>query len=122
MSKSITMTKYILGASAAITVGTGMYMLCNNKNRFEILTESSIKEAEDLTIKNFINFINQQPDITVDQAILKFENTEETSLDKYAEIKHRTKENYYNSYKALFIKAKKNLKKQQANLEKLYSK
>ena len=118
MSKALTVTKYLLGASAAVSVGTGVYLLCNKTNRFESLKEKGIKQAEELTINNFIKYMNDNPDITVDNAILLFENSDDESLQIFAEKKHRTKESYYRSYKNLFIEAKRKLKENQVVLEK----
>ena len=67
-------------------------------------------KTNEILINTFISLIIENPDITLDQAILRFENAKDVNLDEFAEHKMRKAESYRNSYKPYFDKAQKILK------------
>ena len=58
------------------------------------------------------NCLIENPNISLDEAILKFEdsNNKYKNLEEFAKSKQRTVENYRKAYSKLFDKAKKELK------------
>ena len=65
-------------------------------------------KTNDLLINTFISLIIEKPDITLDEAILRFENAKgNTTLEEFAETKMRIADSYRKSYKPYFEKAKK---------------
>ena len=67
----------------------------------------SNKKTEDLIVSEFIEMIIVNCDITLEKAILEFENAKVDSLEEFAKTKNRTKESYLESYKPYFLKAQK---------------
>jgi hypothetical protein len=67
------------------------------------LTGYKIDEKE-LTRLSFQMFKRENPLISLDEAILKFEKAEpDVSLKEFAEKRHRTAQNYRKTYKKYFI-------------------
>lgn len=66
------------------------------------------KEAEDLVVNEFKKIIKLNNNITIEEAILIFEDSKEKDLEKFAISKSRSKECYINTYKNLFEKARDN--------------
>jgi len=58
---------------------------------------------ERFTLLSFKQFQREKPNISLDEAILKFENAAPNiTLDEFAKQKHRTAESYRNTYKKYF--------------------
>ena len=74
----------------------------------EILKQEGVMRAEHLTINFFSNLLDKDSNISLDDAILKFENKldEFNNLKDFAESKQRTVENYRKAYSYLFKRAK----------------
>ena len=66
-----------------------------------------------------MQLLEENPNITLDQAILSFENATTTSLRIFAEKKGRTREMYHNTYSSLFETARKQFIQGQKQLEQL---
>ena len=58
--------------------------------------------AENITINHFVKLLNNNPNITFDDAILDFENAVDTDLSTFAIKKNRTKHMYHKSYQKMF--------------------
>jgi hypothetical protein len=68
--------------------------------------------AEKITIDYFEKLINKNNNITLDEAILKFEHADNTfnSLEEFSKSKHRSINNYREAYGHLFLEAQKKIK------------
>tara|TARA_A100000164_G_C21560005_1_gene609067 strand:+ start:12 stop:332 length:321 start_codon:yes stop_codon:yes gene_type:complete len=77
--------------------------------KIKVMSEYTNMKARQITIDFFENLLEKNPDITLDQAILEFEdvNNEYKDLENFSQKKHRSVENYREAYKDLFEKAKK---------------
>ena len=65
------------------------------------------QKAEEFLIKEFIDMVMEKSDITLDEAILKFENADEgITLEEFAETKMRSGEVYRETYKPYFSQAR----------------
>ncbi len=63
-------------------------------------------KSKKITVDFFKNLIDNDSNITLDDAILKFENSEIKSLDEFAKTKNRTADGYRKAYSDLFEFAK----------------
>jgi hypothetical protein len=72
----------------------------------EIIKQDIQNKTDELIVTTFIQFILEDFNITLEQAILKFENIEGKTLDEYAKNKMRNKESYLKIYEKHFKKAK----------------
>ena len=95
----------ILGTS--IILGFGLLYLNTRESKIEKMKKIGIKKAEEITITHFKKLLTNNKEITIEEAILDFENAKTNSLEKYAKKKQRTKESYIKSYIDFFLKAKK---------------
>jgi hypothetical protein len=79
--------------------------------KIRLMTEYSNIKARQITIDFFEDLLRKNPDITLNQAILKFEdyNNEYENLEEYSKKKHRSVDIYRESYSDLFEKAKKRI-------------
>ena len=98
--------------SLAALVGIGLLggVVYNyEKIKIEFFKQKGIFQANKLTIEFFINLLNENPNITLNDAILKFEDTENkySTLEEFAKSKNRTVKNYTDPYSKLFDIAKK---------------
>ena len=77
--------------------------------KIRLMSEYTNMKARQITIDFFEDLLQKNPDITLDQAILEFEdvNNEYDNLEEYSKKKHRTVDIYRESYSELFEKAKK---------------
>ena len=108
------MKKAISYSAAGIVTGGIAYILYKNlfekeepkQEDPEELYKKSQKETTALVISEFIDLIIKKPTITLDEAILKFENTDETDLEVYAQKKMRNRESYIKSYTGYYSEAK----------------
>lgn len=106
------MDKIVVG----ILVGVGVIggLVYNNFDRIKMEIEKSRIniEVKELTKDFFKNCLIENPNISLDEAILKFEdgNNKYKNLKEFANSKQRTVENYRTAYGKLFDKAKKELR------------
>ena len=87
----------------------GTYLLYSYyKSDINILQDLLVGKykSKKITIDFFRELISKNPDITLDHAILKFENSEIDSLHEFAISKNRTVEGYRKAYENLFDLAK----------------
>ena len=69
----------------------------------EYLKRKSQRQAREITIEFFANLRHRNPNITLDEAILRFENGEEFyNLEDFAISKNRTVESYREAYLTMF--------------------
>ena len=69
----------------------------------EYLKRKSQRQAREITIEFFANLRHRNPGITLDEAILRFENGEEFyNLEDFATSKSRTAESYREAYLTMF--------------------
>ena len=98
--------------TSSILVGFGLLsgLIYSNYDliKVEIMKRQSILKAESVTIDFFYNLINQNNNITLDEAILKFENKYDDfkNLEDFATSKQRSAEGYRKAYSKLFKRAK----------------
>jgi hypothetical protein len=66
-------------------------------------------QANRIIIDFFINLLNENPNITLNNAILKFEDIDNkySTLEEFAKSKNRIIKNYTKAYSGLFNIAKK---------------
>ena len=97
----------LLTSTAIVTLGIGMYMKNKNKHKKINPEEQELNDnAQNMVVDRFLEYIDQNNNITIEQAILKFEKSHHSDLDKFAKEKGRTKESYLRSYTDLFNIAK----------------
>lgn len=69
----------------------------------EYLKRKSQQQAREITIEFFANLRHRNPSITLDEAILRFENGDEFgNLEDFAMSKSRTAESYREAYSDMF--------------------
>lgn len=96
--------------SAILGLGIIGGIMYNSENiKIEIMKQYGIFKAKEITVNFFKDEIKKNPKITLDEAILKFEDTNKQylSLEEFSKDKTRTVESYRNAYKNLFRIAKK---------------
>ena len=96
--------------NAILGIGIIGGIMYNAENiKIEVMKQYGIFKAKEITVKFFKDEIRKNPKITLDEAILKFEDTnkEYSSLEEFSKDKTRTVESYRNAYKNLFRIAKK---------------
>jgi len=81
----------------------GLFYLEDISTYFEMEYLKSKRQAREITIEFFANLRHRQPDITLDEAILRFENGDEfDNLEDFATSKNRTANNYRKAYLNMF--------------------
>ena len=108
------MNNWLLGG---LLLGGGVYYMLTRETKIERLRRRGREAAEETTIKHFVKLLKNNPEISLDDAILDFENAKTTNLEEFARGKGRTRENYHISYSKFFEKAKVNLRIEQKNIE-----
>ena len=80
--------------------------------KLEIFRYVEFQKAKNILIKFFVEKLKENPDISLDEAILKFEDNknEFSSLEEFAKSKTRSVECYRQSYSKIFDLAKKKIK------------
>ena len=107
------MNYYLIGA-ISITVLSSVIYKYYDEIKMEYSKLQSKRKSNQIIIDFFINQININENITLEEAILKFENAFDKydNLNDFAISKKRTVDNYYQAYSKLFKDAKlKNSKK-----------
>ena len=106
----------LIGVIGITTILGGFIYKFYDEIKMEYLKSQSQYKAKEISINFFLDQINKNPDITLDEAILRFENAFKTykNLNDFAVSKKRTADNYRKAYSQLFVKAqRKYLKKNQ---------
>ena len=103
MSKFFT-TGIILGLGVASSLVYTHYDII----KAEFMKQKGVMKAEKLTINFFYDLLKENENISLDEAILKFENKDKEfdNLKDFAESKQRTVESYRKAYHHLFIRAR----------------
>lgn len=116
-------TQILQKYGAQLLVGTSMLIgtallfysdYHSEKNKFYRQAQKDKKEAkeksETLVIQFFTDLLVKNPNITLEQCILRFENAEDgISLQQFAEKKQRTYQMYIESYQGYYNTAKQNI-------------
>ena len=91
-----------------LTVGIGVTGLLLYKNiKIEELMQWKTKiEAEEITVNHFAGLLEDDNKITLDNAILHFENSKCKTLKEHAEKRGRKAESYQECYSYLFQRSK----------------
>jgi|APSaa5957512535_1039671.scaffolds.fasta_scaffold142079_1 hypothetical protein len=72
----------------------------------EYLKMKSKQEAREITIEFFASLRYRNPNITLDEAILRFENCDEfDNLEDFATSKNRTSNSYREAYSGMFCES-----------------
>lgn len=98
--------KYLGGGILVGSVAILGFLLLTQETKIDQLKRETNNKAKEITITAFVEMMLKNPDITIDDAILKFENVQDgISLGEFAESKTRTRENYISAYRKYFDKA-----------------
>ena len=94
-----------------VGIGAGYVYLNYEKIKLKYLKYEATSKSKQLVVNFFKQEIKKDPFITLEDAILKFEdpNLDYKSLDEMSKKKGRSIECYIKAYENLFSKAKKNL-------------
>ena len=94
-----------------VGIGAGYVYLNYEKIKLNYLKYEATSKSKQLVVNFFKQEIKKDPFITLEDAILKFEdpNLNYKSLDEMSKKKGRSIECYIKAYENLFSKAKKNL-------------
>lgn len=80
----------------------------NEVNELKKLKNETIDKTKELIINTFVEFLLQNPTITLEESILKFEKVPNTmNLEEFAESKSRKKVTYIKIYEPYYLEAKK---------------
>jgi hypothetical protein len=104
---------------SGLTVGISIFSLLNfenkvktndNKNTNYIIKKEQ-KRAEKLVVNFFVKELRNNPDLTLEEAILRFEDPHNKykNMEDFVKLKDRTIQVYIDTYKKMYNKAKKNI-------------
>lgn len=101
----------IVGLVLGATIIGGILYNNAEKIQIEIMKQKGIYQAKKIARDFFIEKLKENPNITLDNAILKFEDTknEFSTLEEFVKDKTRTEESYRKAYKKIFKDAKKKI-------------
>ena len=99
----------IVGLVLGATIIGGILYNNVEKIQIEIMKQKGIYQANKIARDFFVEQLKEDPNITLDDAILKFEDpkNEFSSLEEFVKDKTRTVESYKNAYKKIFKDAKR---------------
>ena len=99
----------IVGLVLGATIIGGILYNNVEKIQIEIMKQKGIYQAKKIARDFFVEKLKENPNITLDEAILKFEDTknEFSTLEEFVKDKTRTVESYRKAYKKIFNQAKK---------------
>ena len=99
----------IVGLVLGATIIGGLLYNNAEKIKIEFMKQKGIYQAKKIARDFFAEELKINPQITLDEAILKFEDTknEYSSLEEFVKDKTRTVESYRKAYKKIFNQAKK---------------
>ena len=101
------MNNNLIGIAIAGIVG-GLLFRYHDLIKIEYMKYKTNLLAEKITIDYFCKLIIENKNITLDEAILKFENADNfKNLEEFSKSKSRTVENYRDAYANLFLEAQK---------------
>jgi len=102
----------IVGLVLGATIIGGFLYKNAESIKIEFMRQKGIYQAKKIAQDFFIEKLKENPNITLDEAILKFEDTnnEYFSLEEFVKNKTRTVESYRNAYKKIFKNAKSKIK------------
>lgn len=92
---------YLFCGISLISAGVIYKNINNISNKLDVYL--SKKKAEKIITDFFNEEIKKDSSITLDDLILKFEMSDETSLENYAQSKNRNAESYRNIYKKYYL-------------------
>jgi len=101
----------LIGGGGALLL-LGVYLLVKGKpsqNGDAELRQNGQREAEEITIKSFLEMLREDPEITLDDAIVKFEGGDYDSLEDLSQRKSRPIQAYRDSYAPFFMRAQHRL-------------
>ena len=107
----------ILPLAGITVIGGIVYYLNKNQNIDKDIEEAinlkkiSDENAQKIMTTFFLNILKKDENIDIEKAILEFENSNDKSLQEFANKKGRTKDSYIRLMKPAFKLAKKNLNK-----------
>ena len=107
----------ILPLAGITVIGGIVYYLNKNQNIDKDIEEAinlkkiSDENAQKIMTTFFLNLLKKDENIDIEKAILEFENSNDKSLEEFANKKGRTKDSYILLMKPAFELAKKNLNK-----------
>ena len=99
------MRAFILGGVIGLIF---LYTKSSNLDESKKLQKDLKFKCEKIVIDEFKSYLSKNENITLEEAILKFEKSDCKTLDEFSKIKGRSKDAYIESYKEYFIIAKKN--------------
>ena len=105
------MSNYFIPFVVGVSI-LGGFIYKNSENiKIEIMRQQGIYKAKKIARDFFIEKLKENPKITLDNAILKFEDTknEFKILDEFSKNKTRTVESYRKAYSTMFNEAKKRI-------------
>ena len=88
---------YLFCGISLISAGVIYKNINNINNKIDVYI--SKKKSEKIITDFFNEEIKRNPSVTLDDLILKFEMTDETNLENYAQSKNRNAESYRQIYK-----------------------
>ena len=91
---------YLFCGISLISAGVIYKNINNINNKLDVYI--SKKKSEKIITDFFNEEIKKNPSITLDDLILKFEMTNETNLENYAQSKNRDANSYRNIYKKYY--------------------
>jgi hypothetical protein len=99
----------IVGLVLGATIIGGILYNNVEKIQIEIMKQKGIYQANKIARDFFVEQLKEDPNITLDDAILKFEDpkNELSSLEEFVKDKTRTVDSYRNAYKKIFKDAKR---------------
>ena len=103
---SFNISSFAKAGLLAIGLGAGALVLYKNIRFEEIMKWKSKVEAEEITVKHFLELLDNDNNISLEKAILSFEDSKDKSLKEYSSKRGRKEESYYKCYGYLFKRAK----------------
>jgi hypothetical protein len=114
MINEMSMNNWAIGG---LVLGAAAYYVMTRETKLERLKKQGDRAARKVTIDHFVKLIRNDPSITLDNAILDFEEAKTNDLDEFAKSKGRTKRVYEKAYREFFDQAKCELIFEQKKLE-----
>ena len=98
----------IVGLVLGATIIGGILYKNAESIKIEFMKQKGIYQAKKIARNFFVEKLKENPNITLDDAILKFEDTrnEFPSLEEFVKNKNRTVESYRKAYQDMFRRAK----------------
>ena len=115
MDKNISLFLLLYGLTMVISIFSLLNFVDNNNNKnignknINNIIKKEQKRAKKLVINFFIKELKKNPDLTLEEAILKFEDphNQYKNMEDFVKLKGRTIQVYIKTYKKINNKAKK---------------